>query len=350
MYQTVQEMLAIREQSIKRHEAFLRDLPEDLKGTVAQLIENQERLKLLREADVTTTDVPTSVFPVKYAFPLIVQVFPAVVAAKLFQVQPMSAPTGKVFYKGYIHQGDSTSFAHSGSYASSTEGGSVKRGKLRFTSLDISAVKHILQAQWSTEVSEDMRALANVQVETDLMNALRDEIVGELDWLILKDIMDQSAELAGTVTAPAFGDYSYQSHIEHYDEVRNSLIDADVKVSEKRFRRTDFVVGQPAAVAKLRKSKHFRAELAGGDKVGSQRVGTLDQWEVWENANFPQANRLLCGIKGEGYVFAPYIPMELMPAMYESATDEWVRNIRTRAGRKLVIPKSFAIVDLSNLA
>lgn len=348
MYQTIEEALALREAAVKRHEKFVAHLDNaQAKAATATLLENQVRAQALREADITVGDVPTSVFPAKYAFPLIAQVFPNIVAQKLCQVQPMTAPVGKVFYKSHVKTDDS-SFTHGGSYSANTEGGTVVRGKLRFTSTDVTAQKFILQAQWSTEVSEDMRALANLNVEGDLMAALSDEIVGEIDYLILNDIYNGAT--AGTVAAPAFGSYSYQSHIEHYEEVKNTLIDADVLVTQRRYQRTDYVIGDPAAIARIRKCPGFRSEMPGGSKLGSQRVGVLDQWEVWESANFPVANKLVVGIKGEGYVYAPYIALELMPAMYVSATDDWVRNIRTRAGRKVTMGDAFAIVNLAALS
>lgn len=349
MFYTVEEMLAEQKALSKKWEYLVGNLPENTQGPMARLLQNQEHAQKIRETDITTGDVPTSVFPARYAFPLIMQVFPNIVGSRLFQTQAMTSPVGKVFYKAYIHQSDSASFgtSYANSYARTAEGGPVKRGKLRFTSADVTAEKFILQAQWSTEVAEDMRALANLNVETDLMAALRDEVVREIDYLILADIA--GASVAGTVTAPAFGDYSYQSHIEHWNELRNALIDADVLVSAARGQRTDFILGDPAAIAKVRKINGFRSEVPSGARIGAQRVGTLDQWEVWETTSYPNTDELLVGIRGEGYVYAPYIPLELMPAMYVSATDEWVRNVRTRAGRKVTIPQAFAKVDLSNI-
>lgn len=349
MYTTIEEMIRVRTAAIEKYSKFVEGLKNEDAGVVAMLLENQARHRAMQEADNTTTGIPTSVFPTTYAFPLIAQVFPNLVAQKLFSVQPMNAPVGKVFYKSYIYEASSASFAHSGSYAANTEGGTVKRGKLKFSSTDITAEKFILQAQWSTEVAEDMRALANLNVETDMMAALRDEIIGELDWLILNDAA--AGANAGTVTAPA-NTYSYQSHLEHWGELRNSIIDADVKVTQKRFRRTDFIIGDPASIAKVRKIKDFRpgqAAPGSGQVLGSVQVGTLDQWEVWETPNYPNANELLVGIKGEGLIFAPYIPLELMPALYVGTTDEWNRNVRTRAGRKVVMGDAMAKVSLTNM-
>lgn len=350
MYLTVEQMQNERKQMAEKWHYLISSLDENRCGVAAMLLENQERAHKMREVDITTGDVPTSVFPTKYAFPLIVSVFPNIVAQKLCQVQPMTGPVGKVFYKSYIHQSDDASFGTSleNSYARNTEGGTVKRGKLRFTSADVTAQKFILQAQWSTEVSEDMRALANLNVESDLMAALRDEVVREIDYLILKDLADGAG--AGTATAPAQSDYSYQSHVEHWAELKNTIIDADVLVAKSRGQATDFVVGNATSVAKVRKVPGFKSELPAGMKVGAQRVGILDQWEIWQTESYPNANELLIGIKGEGYVYAPYIPLELMPAIYEPATDEWVRNVRTRAGRKLTIAKAFAKIDLSNIS
>lgn len=344
-----EEMIRVREAAIEKYAKFVEGLSRADAGRVAVLLDNQQQHKSLHEADITTTGLPTSVFPTTYAFPLIAQVFPNLVANRLFNVQPMNQPVGSVFYKSFLKQADSTSFAHSGSYAKSTEGGTVVRGTMKFSSATVTAQKFILQASWSTELSEDLRAMKNLDVETEMMAALRDEIIGELDFLCLNDVA--AGATAGTVVAPA-NTYSYQSHLEHWGELRGALIDADVLVTKKRQRRTNYIVGNSASIAKVRKVPGFVAGMAApgsGQELGSFSVGRLDQWEVWESANYPNDDELLLGIKGEGYIFAPYVALELMPAIYVGSTDEVNRNVRTRAGRILTMGDAFSKVNTSAL-
>jgi len=53
--------------------------------------------------DQTDTNLPTSVFPVRFMFPMIAQVFPELVASKLASVQPINAPVAQDSVQG-LHQ------------------------------------------------------------------------------------------------------------------------------------------------------------------------------------------------------------------------------------------------------
>ena len=61
-----------------------------------------------------------------------------------------------------------------------------------------------------------------------------------------------------------------------------------------------------------------------------------------------------------GYIFAPYIPMAAMPLVYAEYdgpagtdpgvyrnVDKWTRNVRTRYGKKVVVPELFATITLT---
>lgn len=343
---------------VKKWSHLLEKVDPKHHALVARLCENQEDASFIREEDQMTTTLPTSVFPTKFAFPLIAQIFPNLVATRLCSVQPMTGPDGKVFYKDYIYTSSPMSasyFAQNLSYAAGTEAGAIKRGRVLFTSATVSATKYILQARWSSEVMEDARALANLDVEADIMAALRDEILGELDALILSDMVSaadpKSVTTAGDVafsTTP----HSNETQHEHNRELFDAIIDASVLVYNRRYRDPDYIIGTPAAVARIQKLADFSPRPASGEEIqviaGTKLVGTFGgMFDVYKSPHYPVASQLLLGIRGEGYVFAPYIPLELQPLMYENDSDEWSRNIRTRNGRKKTIGGCFATITIS---
>jgi hypothetical protein len=94
---------AIRGFSRHKTVDFLKGIPEDkehLRATLAILLENS--MKWLRGLDETTRLVHVGSFE-KFVFPLIRAVFANLVANELVTVQPLTAPTGLVFYLDVLY-------------------------------------------------------------------------------------------------------------------------------------------------------------------------------------------------------------------------------------------------------
>lgn len=332
---------------VEKYDYMFKDsgMPRRSQELVAVLCENQRRREAVHE-DSSTANLPLSVFPTKFAFPLINQVFPELLATKLAQVYPMTGPIGRVYYKHYTDNA-ANSLTHSGSYASNVELGTVKTGRMVLASTDITAQKWILQAAYSTELAEDAQAMGNINVEQDLLAALAQEILGEIDWVVLSDMLANASQNVTYSSAISSG----ETNLDARNRLYQSIVDADVLVQLRRFHQTNYIVGHPSAVAKLRKLDSFaltNGAAATDFAMGVRHFGDFaGQWEVYAAPQFPNTTQLLLGTKGVGYIYAPYVPLELMPQYYDPTVDQWLRNIRTRAARKCTIPDEFVTVTLS---
>jgi hypothetical protein len=297
--------------------------------------------------DQTDLNLPTSVFPVRFMFPMIAQVFPELVAAKLASVQPINAPVGKILYKGYVNDSDNSSFTHMGSSAKTVElPASVKKARISLSSMTVTAEKYMLQARWTSEVQEDAMALGQLNVESDLLAAVSAEVQGELDYVVLKEMADNAGQSVTYSSAQLSGETITEANKRIY----GSIVDADVLVYNQRFMQTNYIIGQPAAVAKLRKLDDFAISegYSLSPTVGTRHFGDFaGQWQVYSAPHYPYPNQLLMGVRGEGYIWAPYIAMEVMPGWYDSDHDEYVRNVRTRAAHVCTLPQLFVTVNLS---
>jgi len=134
------------------------------------------------------------------------------------------------------------------------------------------------------------------------------------------------------------------------ERIYGSIVDADVLVYNQRYMQTNYIIGQPAAVAKLRKLDSFAISegYSLSPTVGTRHFGDFaGQWQVYSAPQYPYANQLLMGVRGEGYIWAPYIAMEVMPGWYDPDHDEYVRNVRTRAAHVCTLPQLFVTVNLS---
>lgn len=322
---------------------------------VAQLLENQSRpLVNILEADQNTGNLPTAAFPARIALPTIVQVFPALAANELVQVQAMPQPTGLVLYQKFIRSSNSTPLDHDGSWTATAESGTPPKARMKFDTMSLSVSKYMLNMQWTAEVEEDAEALGNVDIQAQMIAAMRDEVAAELDGLIIDDLY--AAASASAVTGPngmqtsragagnvnwAKSTYaSYETPKAHQETLLDALIDLKVQIYNSCLRHSDFIVGNAAAVANIEKLSMFAPGVnrPSVDSVptaeGAVRRGTLaGQWDVYVSSQAPN-NKLLMGVKRAGYLFGVYRPFELTPTTYDNNTDEYIRGVRTRVARQ----------------
>jgi hypothetical protein len=91
--------------------------------------------------------------------------------------------------------------------------------------------------------------------------------------------------------------------------------------------------------------EYFHVSNAAPDQdqynMGIERVGTLSgRYQVYRDPYFPP-NTVLMGHKGSslldtGYVYAPYVPLQLTPTMYNPFNFTPIKGIMTRYAKKMV--------------
>jgi hypothetical protein len=327
----------------------------ETKKLMAHLFENQERIQQnyakmrasFYEADQTTTTLGTSVFPTRIVYPLLDQIFPNLIAMQIAQVKPMRSSTARVVYRHYKKSADESNFAHTGSAASTSEVGPVPLARMTLTSSDITAEKYSLRARYSLETVDD--AIADgIDFEGEMLAALRDEILGEIDYVVLNDMFNNASSDAVTFSTTLD---SYETPKDHQEQLWDAIVDANNNVFTNMQMDCNFIVGAPSAVGRLEKLMAFAFNKESGRddmfRAGSVRVGTLNnQYAVYKSTMAP-ANKLLVGIAKVGYLFCPYVPLELTPVDYKDETEELARGVRTRFGRKVTRGDAFSVITIS---
>jgi hypothetical protein len=327
-----------------------------LRPIMAQIYENQwreQQLKmraaqnagLIEATDQTTSTFGVSAFPNSVVYPLIDQVFPNLIAQKICLVRPMRTSTANIQTKVRSFSGGSN-FSHTGSTAKTTEGATVPKARMAYTSTTVTAEAYKLRAVYSLETAEDALRDGNINFETDMIRDMAEEIVGEIDWVILGAMYDAVTHDVPYSTTPD----SNETVKEHQQELWDAIVDANNDVFADMQRNCNFIVGDADAVGRLEKLMNFAFVNGASDDVfnlGSVRVGTLNnQYAVFKSTNATAA-KLLVGIAGEAYMYCPYIPLALTPVEYEHATDEAVRGVRTRFGKALLRANALATVTIS---
>lgn len=336
---------------------------------MAMLFENQYTLvedgKLESLLETTTTSDVT--LPQKYALPIVRKVYPQLIMREIASIQPLpaiSGGVGKIFY--LIHKmATSGTTLHdnlSSDRAKAAEQAVPKKVKLTITSDIITAEKHILGAEWSSEVAEDMRFSLGLDVEQELINTMGDEILRELDYEYLNVILNGAGagDTEWSSTVPSGRDPTV-----HWQTLYDALVDASNDIFTKRYQDGEYVIaGTTLAgyVAKMRGYDGVKGDVVQNmGAVGVVRIGTLlDRWAVYKTTLIG-ATRGIMGIYprsqiNTNFIYAPYIPVQAMPlvyAAYDETTgnyqnkDSWTRNVRSRDAHKLVNADAFATLTVT---
>jgi len=338
---------------------------------MAALFENQQNFTRAKMEATLTTDV---VLPQRYALPIVRKVYPNLIATRIASIQPMplsSGGVGRVFFQDFQREdaANASLTTLDSDYALSSENAVPKRVKMTITSETITAIKDILGASWSTEVMEDAGGALGIDVESELVQQMSDEIIREIDQRVLNEILN-GAGAGNTNWSQTIG-AGYLAK-EWYETLFHAVIDAEDNIYSNRFREADFLVCGREAYKFLLKGGDFKPEPRLSDKrqrmqsAGVKFEGVfMGMWDVYRTVMI-NTNSIIVGYyprsqTDTGYVYAPYIPLAAMPLVYAEYkayddptmpgayvnVDKWSRNVRTRYGKMMVVPEAYATVTVT---
>ena len=244
---------------------------------------------------------------------------------------------------------------------------------IKVDSIAVTAVTKKLKAKWTPELGQDLNAYHNLDAEVELTGILSEQIALEIDREILGDLVKgatagtrywsrapglfvnaQGAELGAAAAAPDFtGTVS-----EWYETLIETINDVSAQIHRKTLRGgANFVVCSPEVANILEFTSGFRASVtADSDRgdIGAVKTGSLSKkFDVMVDPYFPR-NVLLVGRRGNsflesGYVYAPYVPLQVTPTIF--GTEDFVprKGVMTRYAKKMVRPDMYGLVVVRGL-
>jgi len=292
----------------------------------------------------------------------------------------VAAVTGGVDHKFAIPINDkfSTSAAL-GSVIGATEWGLennqlIPEIDIKVDSIAVTAMTKKLKAKWTPELGQDLNAYHNLDAEVELTSLLSEQIALEIDREIMEDLIlgatagtyywsrspglfverTTGKEIGASSAAPDFtGTVS-----EWYETLVETVNDVSAQIHRKTLRGgANFLVCGPEVANILEFTSGFRASItADSDKgtVGAVKSGSLSKkFDVYVDPYFPR-NVLLVGRKGgsfleSGYVYAPYVPLQVTPTIF--GVEDFVprKGVMTRYAKKMVRPDMYGLVIVRGL-
>jgi hypothetical protein len=226
-----------------------------------------------------------------------------------------------------------------------------KIGEVSFDllSVTVSVTERKLRAQWSPEMAQDVAAFHNIDAEAELTALLSEQVAAEIDREILRDLRKGAAwnlrwdyngwKRLGSSAVP----YTQK-------DWNQTLITAINQISAQIHKSTlrggaNWIVVSSEISAIFDDLEYFHVSNASPEQdqynMGIERVGTLaGRYQVYRDPYFPP-NQVLMGHKGTslldtGYIYAPYVPLQLTPTMYNPFNFTPIKGIMTRYAKKMV--------------
>lgn len=246
---------------------------------------------------------------------------------------------------------------------------------IKVDSVAVTAQTKKLKAKWTPELAQDLNAYHNLDAEVELTGILSEQIALEIDQEILNDLVkgatagtlywsrrpgkfvnrETGASIVSAVAPPDFtGNVS-----EWYETLVETMNDVSARIHRKTLRGgANFVVCSPEVANILEFTSGFRASVSAeelkGNSIGAVKVGSMTKkWDVYVDPYFVR-NVILIGRRGKaflesGYVYAPYVPLQVTPTIF--GVEDFVprKGVMTRYAKKMVRPDMYGLVICEDL-
>ena len=373
-------------------DTLLEGLSDSKKRILAPVLENQMQ-HLQETADAGTSNAGAIGNFQKIVVPMIRRIIPGTIATELVGVQPMSGPVGLVYSMRFLYadavattalagtldggvgddiaSGDEvfsnnskTKRFYSSSGAAAPAGGPVAGTSTgiasttagyeafggRSMTLDIlkqtvTAGSRKLQARWTPESMQDMKASHGLDLEAEITAGLSSAVVSEIDNEIINDLIalagtTDSFDMAGTFTG-------VPNYVGDRHAVLGVLINKICSEIARKTRRgpANWIVVSPLVVSVLQSaSKSVFAPAVAGSFDGpnnTKLVGTLNgSIKVYTYIYHDQGSEpILLGFKGgsgemdSGYFYCPYVPLMSSGVVIDPHTYNPHVSLMTRYGK-----------------
>jgi len=218
-----------------------------------------------------------------------------------------------------------------------------------------------MRSQWTPELAQDVSAFHNIDAEAELTALLSEQMAAEIDREVLRDLRRGAAWVLRwdwnglrKQTPTYFGtqkDWN-QTLIMKINQISAQIHKAVLRGG------ASWIVVSPEISAVLDDLEYFHVSNAAPEQdkynMGIEKIGSLSgRYQVYRDPYSP-ANTMLIGHKGSsilesGYIYAPYVPMQLTPVMYNPFDFKPIRGIMTRYAKKMILNRYFGRIYVDGL-
>jgi hypothetical protein len=218
-----------------------------------------------------------------------------------------------------------------------------------------------MRSQWTPELAQDVSAFHNIDAEAELTALLSEQMAAEVDREVLRDLRRGAAWVLRwdwnglrKQSSPYYGtqkDWN-QTLIMKINQISAQIHKAVLRGG------ASWIVVSPEISAVFDDLEYFHVSNAAPEQdkynMGIEKIGSLSgRYQVYRDPYSP-ANTMLIGHKGSsilesGYIYAPYVPMQLTPVMYNPFDFKPIRGIMTRYAKKMILNRYYGRIYVDGL-
>lgn len=232
---------------------------------------------------------------------------------------------------------------------------------IRFSSVTVNTVTRKMRAHWTPELAQDLEAYHSIDAEAELTALLSEEIAAEIDREIIIDIINQAM-------FEARWDYQgMQDNVNFFGTQKDwnqTLITRINELSAQIHKATlrggaNWIICSAEAGAIFDDLEYFHVDGSASPEaekynLGMEKIGNLaNRYMVYKDPYLPK-EIVLIGHKGNtfleaGYVYAPYIPLQLTQTIYDPNDFTPRKGIMTRYAKKMINNRFYGVIYIDNI-
>ena len=232
----------------------------------------------------------------------------------------------------------------------------------KLDSVTVAVEERKLRATWSPELAQDVSAFHNIDAEAELTAILSEQIAAEIDREILRDLRKAAPwqarwDVNGWRRMAAFSTNYNQKDWNQELFTKINQISAQIHKSTLRG-GANFIVVSSEISALFDNLEFFHVSDASAESdqynMGIEKIGALSgRYQVYRDPYAPHWS-IIIGHKGKslldtGYIYAPYVPMQLTPTVINPFNMAPVKAIMTRYAKKVVNNRFYGAIRVDGL-
>jgi len=232
----------------------------------------------------------------------------------------------------------------------------------KLDSVTVAVEERKLRATWSPELAQDVSAFHNIDAEAELTAILSEQIAAEIDREILRDLRKVAPwqarwDVNGWKRMAAFSTNYTQK--DWNQELMTKINQISAQIAKATLRGgANFIVVSSEISALFDNLEYFHVSDASAESdqynMGIEKIGSLSgRYQVYRDPYSPYWS-IIIGHKGKslldtGYIYAPYVPMQLTPTIINPSNFAPIKGIMTRFAKKVTCNKFFGAVRVDGL-
>ena len=251
----------------------------------------------------------------------------------------IGSPAGQTGVNAYSGVGSATSNLENNGF--NEMGFSIER-------TSVVARSRALQASYSAEIAQDLKAVHGLDVETELANILTNEVLAEINREVVRTVY-QIATLGCQQSPLTSGTFNVQSNSDgrwSAERFRGLMFqlerEANTIAKETRRGKGNIIICSSDVASALSMTGLLESNQAGAfgkdvDDTGTTFVGTIGRFKVFIDPYVPAGTDFaVVGYKGTsqydaGFFYCPYVPLQMVRAI-DPTTFQPKIGFKTRYG------------------